>query len=305
MNSPSSLARWLLGNAAILSLAQAQPDSQRSDPAANEAAIMPGVFNTQLPQTLREQHLRFTVRPHFGDLIHEDYLGVTFATRYGLTPQWELNGDVDTYVAHGLRNERLLNHAGLSRVGIGAKYKFPKLFRPFWETAAGASYSFPVGRPPSDVTDGYRHFRPYLTMSHTFENHPNVTGFISYGLDLVSRTYATNIPNEDSLNDNSWAITPGFILHRGPVNYSLEISYSSTAVIGDRQASSVSLRPSLEWTLPPRFKFHARNRWVIGLGLQASYGSDGSDFGVNARIQTDFDFKRFLPWHRPKPETNP
>ena len=301
----SWLTRCFWGCAAILGeVVDSSASPQQSGSGAtetNDAAVMQGIFDTELPQLLHVEHLRFTLRPHFGDFIHDDYLGMTLTTRYGLSPQWELSSELDTFVAHGLKHEPLFGHNGVSRIRLGAKHKFEDLLEPFWDPAAGVSYSLPLGRPPADITDGYRHFTPYFTMSHDLESHPNITGFISYGLDLVERTYTAVNTAADSLNDNSWSITPGLVIRRGSINYTLETSYATTYGIGTRSAYVISMRPSLEWNLPPKFKLNSRNRWILGVGLNAAYGSNGSDFGVNVRVQTDFDFKRFLPWHNSKP----
>ena len=304
MNYPSWFSRLFIGCAVILGLAidafSAPPESDAPE-GGHEAAVMHGIFDTELPQLLRVEHLRFTLRPHFGDLIHDDYLGTTVTTRYGLTPLWELSSELDTFIAHGLKHEPLFGHNGVSRIRLGAKHKFEDFLHPFWDTAAGASYSLPLGRPPSAVTDGYRHFTPYFTMSHNFERRPNITGFISYGFDFVERTYTAVDAATDSLNDNSWAITPGLIIRRGAITYTLETSFGSTYGIGTRSGYLVGVRPSMEWNLPPKFKLNSHNRWILGVGLNAAYGSGGSDFGVNVRMQTDFDFRRLLHWNKSKP----
>ena len=70
---------------------------------------------------LRPESLRLSVRPHFGDFVNHDHLRFTLGLRYGLTPQWELNGDVDSYVSHGLGYAGVGEEAGFSRVRLGVK----------------------------------------------------------------------------------------------------------------------------------------------------------------------------------------
>lgn len=256
--------------------------------------MMPGIFDTELPQLLERDDLKLTLRPQLGDLFDGDYLGLSARVRYGLSPRWELRGEVDMFAGHGLKRERVLGGAGVARVKLGAKYRFEEWLRPFWDVAGGFEYSFPTGRPPAEVTDGFRHFTPYLTFAHTFERWPAVTSFVGVGVNLTARSYTAVSPAQDRLIDDSWSITPGFVWRRGQVNYGLEAMFRSSAGIGEGSSYRVGLRPSVEWTLPPEFKLNSKNKWVLGLGLDASHGTRGSDFGVSVRVQTDFDFKRLL-----------
>jgi hypothetical protein len=259
-----------------------------------EVAPLPGIFNTELPELLRSESLRLTLRPHFGDFISHDHLRITVAMRYGLTPNWELTNEVDTYVAHGFGDERILSGAGFSQIRLGAKYKFSNFLKPFWDTAAGVKYSFPVSRPPLDMTYGFRHISPYVTMAHKWARYPEVTGFVSYGVDFVGGRSIPGALDDDALGEDAWFFTPGVVWHRGDINYTLETSFRSTTGLASSGEYRVGVRPALEWTLPDRFTFSHRNRWVVGLGVNASYGNRGADFGVSTRIQTDFDFKRLF-----------
>jgi len=293
-----SLVGWLLGNALLLRAAFAAeavagPAESTSEP---EGAVvpLPAVFNTELPRLLLPESLRLTLRPHFGDLTHHDYMRLTFGARYGLTPQWELGADVDTYFAHGLGDVKLGSEAGVSTVELGVKYRFDDFLSPYWETAAGLKYSFPVGHPPADLTDGLHHLTPYMTLAHEWKSRPEVTTFVSYGVHFVTHTDVITSIDKGMLNANSWFITPGVVWRRGAFDYSVETVFSSTLGLSSSETYQVTVRPSVKWTLPPELTFHARSRWVVGVSVHGGYGSEGEDFGANLQLQTNFNFRRFL-----------
>jgi hypothetical protein len=275
------------------SQAETNPSASNPNPGNDPFAPLPGIFNSELPRMTVPANLRVTLRPRFGDLQNRDHLRLVWGLRYGLTPQWELSSDIDSYLAHGLKDKSILSTNGISQLSVGAKYRFNDFLGPFWDTAAGIKCSVPVGKAPEELTDGLRHIAPFMTLEHVFKRHPSVTGFFSYGFDFTSRAEArTN--SDENYGADTWFVTPGLTWRRGPVKYTLEVTYRSSALLDSGDTYNLSVRPGLAWTLPPNFTFHSRNRWVLGLGLSASLSDQGSSFGVNTRLQTDFDFRRIF-----------
>lgn len=296
MNSASSCHfGWLLGNILLLpAIFAGDALAENSEPTPDVAPV-PGIFNTELPRLVLPESLRLTLRPHFGDFISHDYFRITLGARYGLTPQWELSSDIDTYIAHGFGGVPVGKEVGISRVRLGAKYRFSDFLLPYWDTVAGITYSFPLGDAPADLTDGVHHLTPYMTLAHRWESRPNVTTFVSYGIDFVTNTGVIDTINNDGRIDaNTWFITPGVVWQRGAFDYSLESTLSSTLGLDSRSEYAVSVRPGVKWILPRRLTFNSHSRWIIGVSVHASYGTNGTDIGTSARLQTDFDFKRFL-----------
>ncbi len=300
MKSTSCLMGWLLGNVLLLHASSAEEVTAKSRAsAAGDPSTFPGIFNTELPRLLLPESLRLTLRPHFGDLLHHDYFRLTLGARYGFSPQWEFTGDADAYVAHGLGDVKAGEKFGVSRVRLGVKYRFDDFLRPYWDTAVGLKYSFPTANPPEDLTDSLHHLTPYMTLAHTWASRPGFTSFISYGIDFVTQVDAPLKTGESDAN--SWFVTPGVLWSRGAFAYSLEATFASTAGLDSNATYQVTLRPGVKWTLPPRFTFNSTSRWVIGVSAHVDQGSNGMDFGTSVRLQTNFDFRRFLKRHM-KPE---
>ena len=296
MKSSSCLLGWL-GNALLLHVAVAAeiPLSDRETPApVDEVAPLPGVFNTELPRTVWPEELRISLRPHFGDFLHHDYFRTTVGLRYGLTPQWELNSDVETYIAHGLGGAQLGEKLGVSTVRLGVKYKFSEFLLPYWETAAGINYSFPIGNPPEELADGLHHLTPYMTLEHKWEGRPGFSTFVSYGMDFITGGRVNDVVSHGDISPNTWFITPGVVWKKGAFRYTVETTFSSTLGLDSEATYRITLRPGVRWILPPALTFHSRSHWTVGVGFHADYGSNGTDFGTSLRLQTDFDFKRFF-----------
>ena len=300
MNSTSRLACWLVMEALILVKAQGETTPTATTPTSgnDSFAPLPGIFNSELPRMTLPADLRVTLRPRIGDLKSRDHLRLVWGLRYGLSTQWELSSDIDSYLAHGLKDRSVLSTNGISQVSFGAKYRFNDFLEPFWDTAAGIKYSVPINNAPEELTDGLRHISPYMTMEHVFKRHPSVTGFFSYGFDFNSRALPrTN--TDQYYGADTWFITPGLTWRRGPIKYTLEVTFRSSAGLDSSDTYNFNVRPGMAWTLPPHLTFHSRNRWVLGLGLSAGLNDHGSNWGINTRLQTDFDFRRIF--YTPKP----
>ncbi|HSH95071.1 MAG TPA: hypothetical protein VK968_13050 [Roseimicrobium sp.] len=293
--APYRRAAWLFGNTLLAcAVVSGTEVTKNPEPIPDGEAVMPGVFNTELPKLVLPESLRITLRPHFGDFLNEDYFRVTVGARYGLTPQLELSGDADTYISHGFGDESVGKKIGVASVTLGMKYNFSDLLLPYWDTAVGLKYRFPVSGAPADLTDGLHHVTPYMTLAHDWASRPDMTTFISYGMDFVAKSDLAGSVSKGEFDANHWFITPGVLWHRGAFDYTLETDLKSTFGLSSRDEYRVTVRPGVKWTLPPPLRFYARSHWVVGVSVSGSYGTGGTDVGVSARLQTNFDFKRFF-----------
>jgi hypothetical protein len=253
-----------------------------------------GIFNTDLPRTERKSSVRFIFHPHFGDLTNRDYLRMPLGVRWGATERLEFNSELEIYLAHGLGHESFGSDAGVSGARGGMKYRWANWLKPYWDTASGVNVSQPLGSPPADVTDGLRHIAPFVTFAHELENRPEVTVFIGLTRDFTARTSVPGRARKNEFTDDSWAITPGFVWHRGAFHYTVELGYASSAFVADHAASMVTLRPAVSWDLPKALTFNSSGRWVFGLGLRATHGPDGMDYGVSGKFRGEFNLRRLL-----------
>lgn len=268
--------------------AEAPPLRELDDPNIH------GIFDTELPRTEWRHSLRLIFHPHFGDFTQRDHLRIPSGVRYGFTEHLEATLEADGYVSHGLGDVSLGRRFGISGARATAKYRWPDWLQPQISTASGISVSSPLGNPPAEITDGLRHVTPFITFAHLLEQRRDVTGFVSFAYDATGRTNVRGMRRKNAFVDDSWSVTPGFIWRRGAFTYTLEASLASSAGVAGTSANVVSLRPAIIWELPRTFAFRPEGRWVVGLGLRAGFGPDGTDLGVSGKIRGDFDFRQLF-----------
>jgi hypothetical protein len=131
-----------------------------------------------------------------------------------------------------------------------------------------------------------------------------VTPFVTLGTDLIWRS---SVPGEFTKNQphsDSMGVSTGFFYDRNQIKYTLVTSYWTTSLIGQGNRQFTSVNPSILFQLPPALKFHAKGNWIVGLGLKASFGPDGTDFGASVKLRGEFNFARWFrrsteAWRKP------
>jgi len=292
--TPTRLLPAVLGIALGAPLPAAEETNADTD-VSDSALRIRGVFDAALPRTERKNSLRLIFHPHFGDLNRRDHLRIPLGLRYGLSDNWEVMGEVEGYVSHGLKGVAFGENLGFSQAHLGTKYRLGDRGLPGWDTAVGFDYSRPLGAPPLDVTDGLEHMSPFVTFARPWARNPDVRLFWGLGASLVNKTSVAGQLQKNQLGDDTANFSAGFVWHQGLYHYTLEAAWQTTDGIGGEQRGNVfTLRPAVVYELPPRFTPGGNGQWLLGLGLHGSHGPDGFDLGVAAKVRVNFDFKRLL-----------
>lgn len=256
---------------------------------------MPGIFDTELPDTEAPQHLRLILRPHFGDLVRHDHLRIPVGVRYGLGENLEVSGELEMFVAHGLGAAPIGSRFGFSGVHLAAKERLPrlKLTGPL-DTVVGMSFALPVGTPPDELTDGRRHIAPFVTFSQTIPGFPRLSGFTSFGADFASATRFNAVRHKNAFLEDSAIFTTGAVWRGNDITGTLELTYAASAFGSDENRHMLSVRPGVTWRLPDTGWFHPDGKWVVGVGTRVGFGPDGTDVGLSVKFRGEFDFRRWV-----------
>lgn len=257
-----------------------------------------GIFDSALPGTEGKRSLRLIVHPHFGDLHQRDFLRVPVGLRYGLNDRLEVTGEVETFFGHGFGKSGFFDQEGFSNVHVGAKIQLGDLRHSGWETALGFDWTLPVGKPPTEITDGLQHVSPFITFSRRLPDAELWRVFWAVGYDDVQTTSVPGQIRRNELGQDAVNLSGGFLRQRGSVTYTLEAAWTSAHLMRNLGRDVFTFRPAAIWVVPERYTFGSKGKWLLGAGLRFSHGPDGFDTGVNAKLRVNFDFKRL--WRSPK-----
>jgi len=251
------------------------------------------VFQSHLPATMEKYALRLSVNPHLSDWQNKEHMRVTTVVRYGLTSKCEISAGSNLYFSHGHGDLRAFDNYGAANLRLGARFDLGEPVLDGWETGAGFEYEFPTGRPPAEVTDGLRHFRPYVTFSHRCETHPNLRLFVGFRLDEVEQTSVPGEFGKNAFHESSTGITGGWVVDRDRWHYTFELSYDTNRLVGQGSEDIYSIRPGVLYEVPARGKSQVRSNWLVGVAVNNTFGPGGSSVGASFKLRYSSDLKNF------------
>jgi hypothetical protein len=265
-----------------------------------------GLFDFDLPDIDAPGTIKLTLHPHLGDLIRRDYMRVDTGFRWALKENFEINPEAAVYFTHGFGGGN--DGYGIGELRLGSKYILRGWPVPDMETSVFLNVEVPVGSPPVNLTDGLNHFAPGFLIQHHSSRNRKITTFAGAGLDLVSVSDIAGTPVRNQPLDDSMNFTAGAIYDLGQVKWTLSATYATTAALGDVTDHFLYLRPSLLWYVPRKYTFNSKTQWLLGLGLRASWGPDGSELSFNTRVRAEVTFRQVVEnirSRRKEPGENP
>lgn len=297
MTLPFRLRRIILPVLCLLPAAVA--DELAPALAASSAAPPPtllsrisGLFDFELPRLDPPGTYKLIFHPHFGDLFNRGYIRTDVGLRWALNDRFGVEGAVATYATHGLRSEHFGYGIGQARGGF--KYVFKEWPKPEYEASIGFDTLFPIGRPPVDMTDGLRHYTPSVAIQYRPPAHPRWTTFGGGNVDLVATSSILGIPQINTPRDDSISVTGGAIYDMGQLKWTLQATYTTTALIGDRTQNFYSIRPSVIWYVPKHYAAITKTQWIIGVGANATWGPDGFHLASSSRVRAEITFRQVM-----------
>lgn len=254
---------------------------------------LPDILAERLPGFDPSGAVRLYVRPHFGDFFHRDYLRVPFGAKVKVTENIESNGELQTYFTHGLKDSAGYGISGL-RLGTKCEHLFPELMNDGAGVSVGFNYQTPLSRPPIDLSDGHRHFQPYVAGTRTLVQDWKLLGFSSVGADILDRTAIPAHFGRNQLHSNSLYVAAGVAREWPRFRASITTSIQTASLISDESKNVYAIRP--EVVFPWKTKMLTRTQFLFTVGARSIWGPDGHELGLSSSMRIEFLFKR-----QPKP----
>lgn len=259
-----------------------------------------GLFDFDLPTIDPPGTMKLILHPHLGDFVRRDYMRMEGGLRWAINDHFEIRPEATIYFTHGLGGSSADGY-GIGEVRLGSKYIFRQWPSANYETSVFLNVEIPTGHPPVDLTDGFNHYAPGFLVQHKSTRYPKLTTFSGAGLDLVSASDYAGTPVSNQPLDDSINFTAGAIYDLGQVKWTLSTTYATTAGLGDTTEHFFYVRPSLLWYVPKKYTFNSKTQWMLGLGLRASWGPDGTELSFSNRVRAEITFRQFMENIRRKP----
>jgi len=252
-----------------------------------------GLFDIDLPRFDPPGTFRLQFNPRFADLVRRDYIRLPTGLRWTLNDRLELYGEAEAFATHGLDDDTSAGY-GIGELRFGGRYLYRDFPWPGYQTSVGLNTEFPVGRPPKGLTDGRNHYSPYFVTERRLPNHPKWTVFSGLSADIV--TNCSSIPvllGTNAAKDDSVSLNAGATYDLGQIKWTLQTTYTTTAVSGIDE-HFFSIRPSVLWWVPRRFTLNSKTQWIVGVGARSMWGPDGYEFSTGSRVRAEITFRQAL-----------
>jgi len=276
--------------------------AQESDAPAQTPAPLPlpnilsglgGLFGIELPRLEPPGTYKLIFHPHFGDFFHRSYIRTDVGLSWSLNDHFGIDAEADTYATHGLHSGNNYGY-GLGQVLSGVKYVFKEWPKPEFQTSIGFTTALPVDHPPVDMTDGLRHYTPNVAIQYRPPTHPRWTVFAASSVDFVNTTEVKGYTALNTPRDNSLSFTGGAIYDMGQLKWTLQGTYTTTALIGERTQNFYSVVPSVLWYVPMRYANFTKTQWIVSLGVNSTWGPDGFYVTTSSRVRAEITFKQVM-----------
>lgn len=280
----------------LLILLPALPAAGRTAPPASQRQAeqsgllrfisrMPELINQSLPMLQPGGAYWIYARPSFGNPLHGGYLRLNLGAWFKPTNHLSLNVGSQSYVWKDARQNNATRR-GFYGASAGIKYEQALSGPPGSAMSFGVNYSTPVSRPPLVLTDGHRHVQPYVSFSRPLHPQTRLVGYLTLGADFLNRSALPSNFAVNELHANSLTFSVGVSRPWRRFSGSLTLSGASTALVGKGARQVFSLNPEVFVPLfPHRIRFA---RVTLVLGVKATVGPDGRQFGSGASVRWDF-----------------
>lgn len=259
-----------------------------------------GLFDFDLPTIDPPGTMKLILHPHLGDFVRRDFMRVEGGLRWAINDHFEIRPEATVYFTHGLGGSSADGY-GVGELRLGSKYILRGWPDADFETSVFLNVEVPVGSPPVNLTDGLNHVAPGFLVQHKSTRYPKLTTFTGAGVDLVSDSTIAGTPVRNQPLDDSMNFTAGAIYDLGQVKWTLTTTYATTAGLGAATEHFFYVRPNLLWYVPKKYTFNYQTQWIIGLGLRASWGPDGTELSFSNRVRAEITFRQFMEKIRRKP----
>jgi hypothetical protein len=271
-------------------LGQAAPEAVNGSTSAWDITDLidhlPDFSGLGLPGLSQNSPFRFYVQPHFGDLLHRDYLRVPVGVRFKPGKDLEFHTELEGYFTHGLGD----NSAGygFSRLRVGVKHDQIMSALHFQGVSAGVDFDTPLSRPPMELTDGHRHTLPYVAYTKSLFPEWHLVGYTGAGVDLLSHTALPANFGKNELHSNSLNMAAGVTRDWKRIRVTLTATYQTTALMSDESHHVFAIRPDFLIPLTRHPEATDRTHLLFTVGARSVWGPDGQELGVSSSLRIEF-----------------
>ena len=156
--------------------------------------------------------------------------------------------------------------------------------------SVGLNYRTPLGTPPLEFSDGYRHLQSYVAATRRIVPKWKLLGYASIGANFLSRSDLPSNFGRNQLHANTLAVTTGLAREWPRLHLSLTARLATTALMSNEGRQNFALRPEIAF--PLRRNLDARTQILFAVSSHVIWGPGGRESGTSTSLRFSFKLDR-------------
>ncbi len=253
-------------------------------------------FDTTLPGTLDPFDLALDIRPRLGDFVGRHFIRFPMELRYGWTDDFEIISGWTPVTPNPFRSGDGRKWSP-GEAGLGFRYNLDARV----EQVPIATFSLygrtPLGRPPTDLIDGYAHVEPRLALMRPFlEERIFLVLNLVYDRSFNPPGHSRPDPGEVT-RQHIAEVIPGVIYMPGELGYVLQYTFRHIdEPMEDRLAHAY--RAGIIWEVPRErsAQWNIPGTWQIEASYELTDEEERSlDHAILLRARVRLELRRHSP----------
>ncbi len=234
------------------------------------------VFQTELVYPQEKNEVQLSFFPAFRHSDNENYIGFLIATEYGLTDNWQISFEWNTF--QGIFPDFGPSVTGIGDVDIGTQYSFMNIGNSNFHAAFGLELTVPLGNAEKGLGEDQWEYEPYVSLALDFPSLNHAQLFAQAGLGFTQ-----NKKNNDEPEFNELAFSGGFFVPFNKITLVSELSWTGNKWDGGEE-DELYLTPGIILNLP--------GNWETGLGIPVGLNKQSDDFMILAVLTFEFNLTK-------------
>jgi hypothetical protein len=236
------------------------------------------LFKTDLVYPQENGELEVEVASFYQNHAGGDTWTIPISFEYGLTDNWQVEGEWDSLVQRYPKNQSVVR--GVGDLELGTQYSFMNIGGSLFHVAARFSLEIPVGDVNKDLGDGFLQYKPAVILARDIPELHHTEFFAEIGASLVQRVNTPKDADEAQPAAHELNLGTGFFVLFPHGAATMEFNWANNQWNHHGTENELYLTPGFLW--------RASRSVEIGLGIPIGLNRSSDRFEVLAHVVWEF-----------------
>jgi hypothetical protein len=236
------------------------------------------LFKTEVVYPQEKGELEAEVTSVYQRRSGGDIWSVPISLEYGLTDQWQVEAEWNSFMQHHLKHGSF--DRGIGDVEIGSQYSFMNVGDSLFHVAPRFSVGIPVGDVNKDFSEGFIEYEPAVVFARDIPELHYTQVFTEIGLGLVQRAKHSGDADDAEPAAHEFNLGAGFFTLFPHGAFTFEFNWTNNQWNNHGTENQLYVTPGI--------LVRATKNIEIGLGIPVGLNQQSDRFDIAAHITCEF-----------------